>query len=84
MLLLFTKYLLPKFSIAYNSALHGIFFNSQTGLKMVNFRAIFVISVGISQTGKVLPKPMLGLIKPNITPRMGLYRPNIIPIMGLY
>ena len=47
----------------------GIFFNSQPGLKMVNFRVMFVISVGISQTGKVLPKPILGLIKPNITPK---------------
>ena len=36
---------------------------------MVNFRVIFVISGGISQTGKVLPKPILGLIKPNITPK---------------
>ena len=47
------------------------FFNSQPGLKMVNLWVIFVISVGISQTGKVIPKPILGLIKPNLTPRMG-------------
>ena len=51
----------------------GIFFISQSGLKMVYFWVIFVISMGISQTGKILPKAIVGLVKPHKTPRMGLY-----------
>ena len=57
-------------SVKIKALAQGNFFNCRTGLKMVNLWVIFMILVGIPQNGKVLPKPTLGFIKPNITPRM--------------
>ena len=51
----------------------GNFYIFHIGLKMVNFGGFLGISVGFSQTGKVLPKPRMALIKPISTPGMGLY-----------
>jgi len=51
----------------------GNFYISHIGLKMVNFGGFLGISVGFSQTGKVLPKPRMALTKPILTPGMGLY-----------
>ena len=56
------------------SSLHtGNFYIFQIGLKMVNFGGFLGISVGFSQTGKVLPKPRMALTKPILTPGMGFY-----------
>ena len=51
----------------------GNFYIFHIGLKMVNFGGFLGISVGFSQTGKVLPKPRMALIKPISTPGIGLY-----------